>query len=117
MELPRERAESFRRGLERNGATGSAVLYGWITQAARYANEGRMDLLPAVSSAPQSGREPTTLYYTMDVRESADIGRVLGDAGSSVRAVVAACISAWEAADYSAVRMVWPTRASVPAAA
>lgn len=116
VELPRERVESFRAGVEGGGVPGATLVYGWITQAARYAREGRFELVPAASSAPPSTGPQDLIYYSMSADESAEVRTALRDAGSSVRAVVSACVAAYEDAGHSTVRMVWPRRERLLAA-
>lgn len=111
VKLPRTTAESLRRGGGVGRAAGSTLIHGWLVHAARLAREGRHDLLPARGSAPSN--YDGTVFYAMSSEESADIVEALRVADSSVRAVIVACVTAWEAADYNAIRMVWPTRSQV----
>ncbi|MEV1295171.1 hypothetical protein [Pseudonocardia sp. NPDC049635] len=118
VDLPPELVKSFNDGLLVAGVPGSTVIHGWLTQAARFAREGQLDRLPVQSSAPPSTGEQDRIYYPMSVDDSRAVVTALKDAGSSARAVLAACIVAWEAAGYSLVEMQWPTRQGVaPAAA
>lgn len=111
--VPRATAEKLTEGGGPGLPTGSTLIYGWLVRAAQYAREGRTELLPRESSAP-SDRAPA--FFSMSTDELAEVGDLLRDAGSSVRAVVVACVDAWAAADYSAVRMEWPVREGAEAA-
>lgn len=116
IQLPRDLVVAFRQGVEAGGTPGSTLIYGWITQAARYAAAGQYQLVPPQSSSPPTTGEQEHIDFRMSARESSEVVALLKDAGSSQRAVAAACIEAYLAAGCSPVRMSWPRRESLLAA-
>jgi hypothetical protein len=108
--LPRELVEAFRATTKTRGVPGSTLVYGWITQAARLALAGEYDLVPPRSSSPTTSGDQHSIDYPMSTAESTECSMLLRDAGSSTRAVVAACVQAYMEADGNPVRMAWPRR-------
>lgn len=109
VRLPAALVREFRIKHRANRTSGSALLYGWITQAARYAQAGQYELVPPRSATASSSGEQLSVTYSQSAAEAQHCSAVLRDAGSSIRAVAAACIEAYLKAD-NAVDMEWPVR-------
>lgn len=114
--LPAELGEPFRAICKRHGHVGSTLVYSAIIQAARLAKEGRTDMLPARSSAPTTLGAQVALDYQQNSCEAAQVAALLKAAGSSVRAVVAAWVAAYVAADGDLLELSWPRRDNAQAA-
>lgn len=108
VSLPREIVERFRANTD--VTPGSTLVYHWIVTAARHALDGEIDLVPPRSSAPPPKGEQLSVDFPMSKAESAACIAALRDVGSSVRAVVAACMDAYDASGGDALRMTWPRR-------
>jgi hypothetical protein len=98
----------------------SALVDGWLQHAVWLADAGRADELPARSSMeprPGPGEDWRWLRWSQSAEEAAEWADALHSVGSSVRAVVLACVDAYLEVDGHRRFMTWPCRLTLSAAA
>ena len=94
------------------GAPGTTLAYSWVTSAARSALAGRYADVPDRSWAPTTAGAQRKVDIPLTAEESERLTEALRLAGSSMRAVIAACTMATTEAGGSAVAMRWPDRSA-----
>lgn len=118
VSIPSELAQRFVEIADGHKHQHSTLLYGWFKEAAQLAAAGLGAELPPDPGRQSGGVAVERMFFKQSKAEHAQWSSLLKDAGSSLRAVETAAMSAYVEAGGDLLAMTWPPfRARVTAAA